>query len=143
MPLNLAAAQKIVSEALAHAHKSKFQPLSVVVLDARAVVIAVATEDGTSLKRFEIARGKANATLTLNMGGRKLGDMAAERPHFFAGLAHVAGDGGVVPVAGGVLVKDQAGAVLGAVGVSGDVSDKDEAAAIAGITAAGFVADGG
>jgi uncharacterized protein GlcG (DUF336 family) len=143
MPLNLVAAQKIVSEALAHAHKNKILPLSVVVLDPRAVVIAVATEDGTSLKRFEIARGKANATLTLNMGGRKLGAMAVERPHFFSGLAHVAGDAGIVPVVGGVLIRDQAGAVLGAVGVSGDASDKDEAAAIAGITAAGFTADAG
>jgi uncharacterized protein GlcG (DUF336 family) len=69
--------------------------------------------------------------------------MAVERPHFFSGLAHVAGDAGIVPVVGGVLIRDQAGAVLGAVGVSGDASEKDEAAAIAGITTAGFVADAG
>ena len=49
----------------------------------------------------------------------------------------------MVPVAGGVLVRDSAGAVIGAVGISGDNSDNDEAAAAAGITAAGLTADGG
>jgi uncharacterized protein GlcG (DUF336 family) len=68
--------------------------------------------------------------------------MAIERPHFFAGAAHAVG-GGLVPVAGGVLIKDAGGAVIGAVGVSGDNSDNDEAAAIAGIVAVGLVADGG
>jgi uncharacterized protein GlcG (DUF336 family) len=48
-----------------------------------------------------------------------------------------------VPVAGGVLIKDGDGRVLGAVGISGDVSDNDEAAAVAGIEAAGFTADPG
>ena len=67
--------------------------------------------------------------------------MAAERPHFFAGAAHAVG--GMIPVAGGVLIKDASGAVIGAVGVSGDTSDNDEAAALAGIAAAGFVGDGG
>ena len=43
--------------------------------------------------------------------------------------------------AGGVLLRDASGAVVGAVGVSGDTSDKDEVAAIAGVEAAGLVAD--
>jgi uncharacterized protein GlcG (DUF336 family) len=48
-----------------------------------------------------------------------------------------------VPVPGGVLIRDKAGALMGAVGVSGDTSDNDEAAAVAGIEAAGFVAETG
>ena len=44
---------------------------------------------------------------------------------------------------GGVLIRDDKGGVIGAVGISGDVSDNDEAAAIAGIQAAGFAADPG
>jgi uncharacterized protein GlcG (DUF336 family) len=142
MTLTLAAAQTITSEALAHARRQAFRPLAVVVLDARAAVAAAASEDGTSLKRFEIARGKANGALAFGVGSRKLGEMAAERAHFFAGVAHVVGDG-LVPGAGGVLVKDTSGAVIGAVGISGDTSDNDEAAAVAGIVAAGLVADGG
>ena len=44
---------------------------------------------------------------------------------------------------GGVLVKDAAGAVVGAVGVSGDTSDNDEIAALAGIESVGCKGDTG
>jgi Haem-degrading len=50
---------------------------------------------------------------------------------------------GIVPVAGGVLIRDERGTLLGAVGISGDTSDNDEICAIAGIRAAGLVADSG
>ena len=141
MTMTLSHAQTIAQTALAHARTAKVRPLCVVVLDARSAVIAVASEDGTSLKRFEVAQGKAQGALAFNMGSRALGGMAVERPHFFAGVAHAVG--GLVPVAGGVLIRDAVGAVIGAVGVSGDNSDNDEAAAVAGIKATGFVADGG
>ncbi|MEO6300776.1 MAG: hypothetical protein ABIV25_10725 [Paracoccaceae bacterium] len=51
MTLTLSQARLIVDTALAHARQATFRPLSVVVLDARSAVIAVASEDGTSLKR--------------------------------------------------------------------------------------------
>jgi uncharacterized protein GlcG (DUF336 family) len=142
MPLTLNAAQTIVAEALAHARGAGMKPLSVVVLDARSAVIAAASEDGTSLKRFDIAYGKAHGALAFNVGSRSLEKMALERPYFIAAVTHAVG-GALVPVGGGVLIKDSGGDVLGAVGVSGDRSDNDEAAASAGIAAAGLVADGG
>ena len=37
-----------------------------------------------------------------------------------------------------MLVRDEGGDLLGAVGVTGDTSDNDEAAAVAGITGAGL-----
>ncbi len=141
MTLTLAQAQTVIQVSLTHARQSRFRPLCIVVLDARAAVIAVASEDGSSLKRFEVAQGKAQGALAFNLGSRALGVMAVERPHFFAGVAHAVG--GLVPVAGGVLIRAADGAVIGAVGVSGDTSDNDEAAAMAGIKSAGFVADGG
>jgi uncharacterized protein GlcG (DUF336 family) len=49
----------------------------------------------------------------------------------------------VVPVPGGVLIRNAAGNVVGAVGISGDSSEKDEACAVAGIEAAGLSADPG
>ena len=57
-----------------------------------------------------------------------------------AGVSDVSG-GRVVPVPGGVLIRDKRGAIVGAVGISGDTSDNDEAAAVAGIEAAGFAAE--
>jgi len=140
--LTLDAAQTIISEALKHARSANMKPLGVVVLDARGALKAYAAEDKTSLKRFEVAHGKAYGCLAMGQGSRSLNKAAVERPHFAAALAHVIG-GTYIPVPGGALIRDTAGDVIGAVGVSGDTSDNDELCALAGIKAAGFAADVG
>ena len=82
MTLKLSAAQAIVEHALQHARSLKFRPLSIAVLDSRSAVIAAASEDGTSLKRFQVAHGKAHRALAVHGGSaRPLGVMAVERPH--------------------------------------------------------------
>ena len=140
--LTLAQAQNIVAAALAEARRLGLKPLVVAVLDARGAYKAMAAEDGTSLRRAEIAHGKAYGALALGTGSRALAKRAAEQAPFVAAVTHAAG-GALVPVPGGVLVRDAAGALLGAVGVSGDTSDNDEAAALAGIAAAGLAGDPG
>lgn len=140
--LTLAAAQTIVMQALAHARANKFNPLGIVVLDARGSLKACAMEDGTSLMRWKVAFGKAYGSVAWGAGSKKIEKLAADRPNFFAGVAHLA-DGGILPVGGGVLIRDDDNRIIGAVGVSGDTSDNDELAATAGIKAAGHVADGG
>ncbi|MCB2115463.1 MAG: heme-binding protein [Rhodobacteraceae bacterium] len=140
--LTLANAQAITATALAHGRANAMKPLCVVVLDARGAVIAALTEDGSALRRYEIAHGKAMGAVSFGLPSRTIGQMAIDRPHFFAGAVQAVG-GQVVPVPGGVLIRDASGALLGAVGVSGDTSDNDEAAAKAGIAAAGLVADAG
>lgn len=141
MSLNLDVAQKIVAGVLAYAKTQNLKPIAVGVLDARGALKAFAAQDATSLKRGEIALGKANGALALGMGTRALMKRAETQPAFMSAVG-VAIGGGLIPVPGGVLIK-QAGAVVGAVGVSGDTSDNDEAAAVAGITDAGLDADGG
>jgi uncharacterized protein GlcG (DUF336 family) len=47
--------------------------------------------------------------------------------------------GQVIPVPGGVLVRDKRGVVIGAVGVTGDSSDNDAICAAFGIEAANLV----
>ena len=140
--LGLEAAQTVVSNALAHCRSGGFKPMAVVVLDARGAVKAAACEDGTSLKRFEVAHGKAYGALSLGMGSRSIFKRAKDQAFFVAAASHVTG-GALVPVPGGVLIRDGAGDVVGAVGISGDTSDNDEAAAKAGIAAAGLDADAG
>ena len=142
MALTLSLAQTIVSHALVLGRARGMKPLTVVVLDARAAVIAVASEDGSSIDRFHIARAKARGALAFNMGSRAVEKVATDRPHFCAGVAPMI-EGGIVPVAGGVLVRNADRAVLGAVGVTGDSSDNDEAVGLAGVLAAGLVGDGG
>lgn len=140
--LTLAQAQTIMSTALSHADAAGFKPLAIAILDSRGAQKLFAAQDGTSLKRGEIALGKAHGAVAMGLGSRALHKMALERPYFVEAATHAVG-GSLVPVPGGVLIRDAAGALLGAVGVSGDTSDNDEAAAVAGIAAAGLVSDTG
>jgi uncharacterized protein GlcG (DUF336 family) len=77
----------------------------------------------------------------MGFGSRTLAGRAPKQPAFFNALAAASG-GRLVPVPGGVLIRDGAD-VVGAVGISGDTSDNDEKCAIAGIEAAGLKADPG
>lgn len=140
--LTLEAAQTIVAAGLAEARAKKMKPLAIAVLDARGALKAFAAEENTSLKRADIAQGKAHGAIALGVPSRTINKMAVERPHFVAAVTHAIG-GSLIPVPGGVLIKDQTGKLIGAVGVSGDTSDNDEVAALAGIKAAKFVADPG
>jgi len=140
--LTLDAARKIVDAALAKGLDKKLNPLAVAVLDARGCMKAFAAQDGTSLKRGEIAHGKAYGALSLGMGSRAIFKRAQEQAYFI-GAVNALVAGALVPVPGGVLILDANGSLLGAVGISGDTSDNDEACAVAGIEAAGFTANAG
>ena len=141
MPLELETARTIVAGVRAHGSSAGFKPLTVVVLDSGGHVVAVEREDGSSMKRFEIGFGKAHGARSLGMGSRSIMERAEQQPYFIAAVTTSVG--ALVPVPGGVLVKDADGSLLGAVGISGDNSDNDEAAAVAGIDAAGLTAETG
>lgn len=140
--LTLAQAQTMLSAALAYAGEKELKPLAIAILDSRGAQKAFAAQDGTSLKRGEIALGKAHGAVALGVGSRAIHKMALERPYFVEAAMHAVG-GSLVPVPGGVLIRDSAGILLGAIGISGDTSENDEAAAAAGIAAIGLVADTG
>ena len=135
--LPLDAARAVLDAALAAGRAEGLLPLTVVVLDAGAQIVASAREDGCGTLRFAIARGKAEGALGMGIGSRTIRDRLRERVAFQASIA-AASEGRFIPVPGGVLILDAAGTAVGAVGVSGDASDRDEYAAIAGIHAAGF-----
>jgi uncharacterized protein GlcG (DUF336 family) len=139
MSIRLDQARTIIAAAREAGRQSGFQPLSVVVLDAGGHVTAFEREDGSSNMRFQIAHGKAHGALALGIGSRALMARAEQQPYFIAAASAAIG-GALVPVPGGVLIRNAEGALLGAVGVSGDSSDNDEAAAVRGIEAAGLVA---
>jgi uncharacterized protein GlcG (DUF336 family) len=140
--LKLVTARTIVTAALAYAKEHKLKPLAIGVLDDRGALVAFMAQDGTSLKRGEIALAKANGAIALGMGSRALMMRAEQQPSFIAAAGAAIG-GALVPVPGGVLIKSAAGKVLGAAGISGDTSDNDEAAALAGIAAAKLESDPG
>lgn len=140
--LSLAAAQTILAAAHEHARTQAMKPIAICVLDGRGALKSFLADDATSLNRGDIARGKANGALALGMGSRALFKRAQEQPYFIAAATSTIG-GVLVPVPGGVLIRNDDGDVIGAVGISGDTSDNDEACAVAGIAAAGLTADPG
>lgn len=140
--VSLEAASIIVDQALAKGRDMKFRHLAVAVLDPRGCLKAYKAEDGTSLMRFEIAFGKAWGALGMGFGTRELERRGDSAGLFFNSLQAMAG-GKIVPAPGGVLIRNNAGQVVGAVGISGDNSDNDELCAIQGIAAAGLKPDTG
>lgn len=135
-------ARTIAIETLAEGERQGFAPLCCVVLDAGGHMLALLRHEEASIYRPEIATAKAAGCLGMGFGGRELKRRAEAMPMFFNGLQAVFPKG-MLPVPGGVLLRDGEGRLLGAVGVSGDTSDNDEVAALAGIAAAGLVADTG
>ena len=135
--LTLAQANAMIEAALGEGAAKGFKPLTVTIHDAGGHLIALQRQDGASNLRPKLAAGKAAGALALGVSSRTIGTMAVERPHFIASVDTM-GEGGMVPAAGGVIVADASGAVLGAIGVTGDTSDNDEIAALAAIAAVGL-----
>jgi len=140
--LTLAQANTIIESALGKGRQLGCAPLAVAVLDDGGHLKAFAREDGAGILRQQIATGKAWGALGMGFGSRTLAKRAADNPAFFGAL-FAASDGRLVPAAGGVLIRDGAGEVVGAVGISGDISDKDEACALEGIQAARLTGEPG
>ena len=138
--LPLAKASAIVDGALAAARANDLEPLTVVVLDAGGHEIALKREDGSGIIRVEIAHAKAYGALGMGLSSRAIGARLSQRPVFAGSLSVISG-GRLATAAGGVLIRDSGGDVIGAVGISGDTSEKDEFAAIKGIEAADLSAD--
>ena len=138
--LTLAAASSIADTVIRLAREEKLQPLVVAVLDAAGSPVVYKREDGAGLLRFDIAMGKAWGALGMGLSSRAIRDRLKDNPTFQNALAAASG-GRFVPVPGGVLILDAAGAAIGAVGISGDTSDRDEYCAIMAIQQAGFASD--
>ncbi|MFM8768109.1 MAG: GlcG/HbpS family heme-binding protein, partial [Rubrivivax sp.] len=130
--ITLEQARTIVTVALERARERRLAPMAVAVLDVRGALKAFAAEDGCSLLREDIAQGKAWGAIGLGFGTRELARRAQHAPSFIGALQAMS-QGRLVPTAGGVLVRDGSGALLGAVGVSGDKPDADEDCATHGI----------
>jgi uncharacterized protein GlcG (DUF336 family) len=135
--LSLNIANKIIENALIKARASQFKPMGVVVLDSAGHLKAFASEDGASMFRFDIARGKAWGAVGMGSSSRILAQRAKDNPNFFVTLAATA-EGRFLPQTGAVLIKTADGQIIGAVGASGGTGDEDEEICIAGIESVGL-----
>ena len=138
--LSLRKARTIIRKAFEKGRELELKPLSVIVLDAGGHVQAFEREDGAAPGRFAIAHGKAYGAVMLGIAGTAQMQRAEAQAYFMAAVNGVYG-GQVVPVPGGILLRDRKGEVIGAVGVTGDTSDNDAVAGMAGIEAAGLTGE--
>lgn len=138
--VSMTKARMIIRKAMAKGEELGFKPLSVVVLDSGGHVKAFERADGAAPGRFGIAQGKAYGSVMLGMAGTAQMARAEGQAYFMAAVNGVYG-GQVVPVPGGILLRDKRGTVIGAVGVTGDTSDNDVIAGLAGIEAAGLTGE--
>ncbi|MEX0729753.1 MAG: heme-binding protein [Aquisalimonadaceae bacterium] len=142
MSVTLQQALSITESALSKGKELGLSPLTVAVLDQGGHIVSLLRDDNSSLLRPDIAVGKAWGVLGMGFGGKELARRAANTPQFFSSLSDMSG-GRMVPVPGGVLIRNSEGAIIGSVGISGDTSLNDDVCAVHGITAAGLVPDNG
>jgi uncharacterized protein GlcG (DUF336 family) len=138
--ISLRKARTIVRKSLEKSRELGLKPMSVIVVDAGGHVQAFEREDLAPPGRFAIAQGKAYGSVMLGMAGTAQMARAEAQAYFIAAAGGALG-GQMIPVPGGVLVRDKKGVVIGAVGVTGDTSDSDAAVAMAGIEAAGLIGE--
>ena len=138
--ITLAQAERLIDAILARAAELDCRPLSVIVVEPGCKVKAFQKEDGSSMIRFEMAYGKAYAALAMGRSSKLVRVRAEEKPIFMRYLVSASGEQ-IFPEGGGLLIRDQDGEVVGAVGVTGDTEDRDEELAAHGIHAVGLKTD--
>ena len=138
--LSLQQANHIIEAVLQAARERDMPPLAVAILDTGAHLKALQREDGVSFLRVQIAQAKAWGALAMSCNTDQLAErytQGVQQQGFIDALNAMTG-GKIIPLPGGVLVRDGNGAILGAVGAAGGVSEEDEACVHGAIKTAGF-----
>ena len=138
--LTLQQANAIIAKGFEKGREMKVKPLGIIVLDDAGHIISAQREDGASMFRLDVAKGKAWAAVAMGASSRALAKRARDNPNFFVTLSATA-EGKFLPQTGAALIKDKNGTILGAAGGSGGTGDEDEACCVYGIEQAGLVAD--
>lgn len=138
--VTLEQALTITRGALQRAAEISAAPLTVAVLDSAGYLVSLQRQDGASLLRPDIAKGKAWGAVALGRSSRGLAEVAEARPTFMSAV-NVMAQGHIIPAPGGVLIRNAQNKIIGAVGISGDTPDVDEICAVAGVELAELIAD--
>jgi uncharacterized protein GlcG (DUF336 family) len=140
LELNLQQANGLIKEVLKAARSRNMPPIAVAVLDTGAHLKTLQREDGVSFLRVQIAQAKAWGALGMATNTSLIADRYSQDDlqKGFINALNTMTNGQVIPLPGGVLVRDDKGDIVGAVGAAGGVSTDDEACVIAAIEAIGF-----
>ena len=129
--LTLEQAQAVVRASVRRAEAIKV-PMNIAVMDAGGNLKAFVRMDDAFIGSIDIATRKARTARYFNMSTRDLGKAAQPGAELY-GIE--ATNGGLVIFAGGVLLVNRVGVVVGSIGVSGGSVDEDESVAKAGAAA--------
>jgi glc operon protein GlcG len=137
--ITLDLANRIAVAAFAEGKMRGLANMSVVVTDASGAIRLAMRGDGVGTFGVDIAKGKAATALGFNVSSLKLGEWFGQNGAATAGLSAVTG-GQFLPLGGGVVVRDEARAVIGAAAVAGGAPETDHAVIVAAVVSAGLVA---
>jgi glc operon protein GlcG len=134
--ISLEQAQRVVATAIAHAKKLG-TVLAIVVVDTGGQVVSAARMDGAPFGTFDVARGKAIASVaTGGESGKALMERYKANPIVFGQISSLSYGGPMFPSQGSLPIFYN-GTLIGAAAGSGASSQIDEDAARAGIAAIG------
>ena len=142
--LSFETAADIVRHAIAGPRSEPGRYVAVAVCDAGGHPMALGREANAAPLRAHIAQAKAATCIALGQPTRRIMDGAIGHETWFESVSKVADAKMGSPLIfslGGVVIQDEDGAVLGAVGVAGEQGEQDERLAILGIESVGLVAN--
>lgn len=124
------------AEAVINAAKAKATEINtlmnIAVVDAGTNLVAFAHMDNAWLGSIDISQKKARTARYFNMPTGEIGKLSQPGGPLY-NIEH--SNGGLISFPGGVLIKNAAGEIIGAVGVSGDSVENDHTVAQAGADA--------
>jgi len=133
--LTLSIANQIIASALSKARELNLPPIGCAVLDAGGHLKAFQAEDRLAFARVHVCQAKAWGSLGVGVDSEQIAERylsGGPNPGFINALNAMTG-GKVVPLAGGVLIRDGKGVIVGAIGVSGAKPEEDAVCARAGV----------
>ena len=140
MPMTLTQADAIASSVLAKASELALEPMAVAVVDPGGHVLVVKREEDAGFFYADMVVSKAWSSVAIGRAAAAAGGALAERGVLGA-LTKVSG-GKFLPLRGSVLVRNQSGEIMGAVGVAGPSgAESDEQCAIYAVEALALVAE--
>ncbi len=138
--LTLALARVILDGAIMRARAAGSKPVAIVVTDAGGLVVTSAREDNCGTARHDLSTIKARSALALGMPTRTLAAFFEKQPGVHSVLRAATGSD-LMPVAGGVIIRDTDENIIGAAGISGGSLEDEETYLIEAIAEVGLRSD--
>ena len=131
MNITLEQAEAVITAAKAKAVETNTK-MNIAVVDAGTNLVAFVHMDDAWLGSIDISQKKARTARYFNMPTGEIGKLSQPGGPLY-NIEH--SNGGLISFPGGVLIKNAAGDIIGAVGVSGDSVENDHTVAQAGADA--------